>query len=127
MWATVVTENIASGLILVIFNSFIHTFMYTYYVFAALGHSSPLKVLLTQAQIVQFIVGIACSFPTHFLSNCTTNAQKLSTAILQLYAVGLIFLFYDFYTTNYTKGNGKGKEKGKAQGALATLKGEKAM
>jgi len=103
MWGFVVTHNTSGGLITTWFNSFIHTLMYTYYVFAAFGYRSPLKNYLTQAQIVQFIIGIALTFPPHFMPGCITQAQSLVNAGIQLYAVILIYLFYMFYVSNYAK------------------------
>jgi len=103
-----VTYNTAGGLIVVCFNSFIHTLMYTYYTLAVFGYSSPLKHYLTQAQIIQFLVGIALTVPTHFMSNCVNQAQSLVNAAIQIYAVVLIFLFYQFYVSSYSKkGNTK--------------------
>jgi hypothetical protein len=98
MWMFVVTAN-SSALIVIVLNSFIHTLMYTYYVFAAFGYTSPLKHYLTQAQIIQFLVGIACTVQFH---SCANTAQSVSTGLLQLYAVVLIYLFYQFYVGNYT-------------------------
>lgn len=103
MWALVVTKNTSSGAVLVCFNSFIHSLMYTYYVFAAMGYSSPLKAFLTQAQIIQFIVGIALIIPAHFIDGCINSAQAFAANILQLYVVILIFLFAGFYINSYSK------------------------
>lgn len=108
MWMFVVTAN-SSALIVVVLNAFIHTLMYTYYTFAAFGYSSPLKHYLTQAQMIQFIVGICCTVQFH---SCANPAQSLTTGLLQLYAVVLIYLFYQFYVGNYVnKGSSKDKKK----------------
>ncbi len=77
--------------------------MYTYFTLAAFGYNSPLKNLLTIAQMVQFIVGIAIVTPAY---HCYNEAQTLNTALLQIYAVYLFWLFYCFYVESYTK---KGK------------------
>lgn len=110
MWGFVATANTAGGSVTTVFNSFIHTLMYSYYTLAAFGYSSPLKHYLTQAQIIQFIVGILLTVPTHFIAGCVNQAQSLVIAAIQLYAVVLIFLFYQFYTSNYSKKDGAGKK-----------------
>jgi hypothetical protein len=50
MWAMCASAE-ATVFVVVGLNSFIHTIMYTYYAFAALGYSWPLKNVLTQAQV----------------------------------------------------------------------------
>lgn len=97
MWMFVVTAN-SSALIVIVLNAFIHTLMYSYYTLSAFGYSSPLKAYLTQAQMIQFLVGIACTVQFH---SCANPAQSLTTGLLQLYAVVLIYLFYNFYVGNY--------------------------
>lgn len=114
MWGFVVTSN-TSGLIILCFNSFIHTLMYSYYVLAAFGVQSPLKHYLTQAQIGQFIIGIICTLPAHFIAGCQNQAQSFVLAAVQLYAVVLIYLFWSFYVSTYKKkdkagGSGKKSE-----------------
>jgi uncharacterized integral membrane protein len=78
--------------------------MYTYYVLAALGYNSPLKHYLTQAQMVQFVVGIAITIPCHM---CINEAQSLSLSAIHLYTAVLIYLFYLFYVESYVKKRGK--------------------
>jgi hypothetical protein len=103
MWGFVVTANTCGGLITTSFNAFIHTLMYTYYTFAALGYSSPLKHYLTQAQMIQFVVGILLTFPTLFMAGCVNQAQSFVIITIQVYAVVLIALFYQFYVNSYKK------------------------
>lgn len=100
MWALAVTY--ASPVIVLVFlNSFIHTLMYSYYTAAAFGFRSPLKSYLTQMQILQFLVGIGVTIPTHFIDNCLTPAGSLALLGLQLYTVVLIYLFAQFYMASY--------------------------
>lgn len=101
MWSFVVTHNTLPGFITTIFNSFIHTLMYTYYVFAAFGYQSKLKNYLTQAQLVQFVVGLSLTVPGFFISGCMNPAQKLSLVAIHLYTYYLIYLFYLFYKETY--------------------------
>lgn len=102
-WGFVVTKNTGAGVILVVFNSFIHTLMYTYYVFAALGVNSPLKKFLTQAQLIQFLVGGAMLTPMYWMDSCINPAQALTNGSIHLYLVGLIYLFYQFYVSSYSR------------------------
>lgn len=114
MWALCAT-HCSPVIVLVFLNSFIHTLMYTYYTASAFGYSSPLKHYLTSMQIIQFIVGIATTCPTHFMTNATTgkplltDAQGLALWSVELYAVVLIVLFAQFYTSTYLS---KGKKAG---------------
>ena len=110
MWGFIVTSNTA-GIVVLTFNSFIHTLMYSYYTLAALGYQSSLKNYLTQAQIFQFILGIAITFCVHFIDSCQSTSQSFVLAAIQLYAVVLIYLFYQFYKSTYSsKKAGKAKE-----------------
>lgn len=110
MWGFIATANSAGGVILTVFNSGIHTLMYTYYTLAAFGYSSPLKHYLTQAQMAQFGVGICLTIPMHFVKGCITPAQSLVIFVIQLYCATLMLLFYQFYVKNYTKKSTKPKK-----------------
>ena len=60
--------------------------MYTYYTASALGISvmNAVKPYLTQMQITQFLVGIAVTVPTHFISGCLTPAGSIALVVLQV-------------------------------------------
>jgi hypothetical protein len=60
-------------------------------------------------QLTQFVVGISGASLTYYYEGCASREQKLSLGFVQVYAVGLIFLFYDMYKNKY---NGKAKGKG---------------
>ena len=94
-------------LIIVCFNSFIHTIMYTYYTLAAFGYRSPLKNYLTMAQIIQFIMGMTITIPTHFYPSCLSSSQSFVLFMTQIYTVILIGLFVWFYREEYSKKKGK--------------------
>ncbi len=114
MWALCVT-HCTPVIVLVFLNSFIHTLMYTYYTVAAFGYSSPLKHYLTSMQIIQFIIGLSITVPTHFMTDANgksrlTDAQGVALWSVELYAVYLIVLFAQFYRESYLiKGANKGK------------------
>jgi hypothetical protein len=112
MWALVVASSSVS-FVIVCLNSFIHTLMYTYYVLAAFGLRSPLKSYLTQAQIIQFIVGISMTLPYLLMPGCLTPFERISLGSLQIYTFILIGLFAQFYISSYTKASKAKKEKSK--------------
>jgi hypothetical protein len=119
MWGFVVTAHTTAGLILIVLNSFIHSLMYTYYTLAAFGYNSPLKHYLTQAQLVQFLTGIAVTVPALFKENCLNQAQKVVLGGLHIYTIFLIYLFAQFYVSSYMKkgkdSSGKGAKKSSTQ------------
>lgn len=113
MWSICVTQNTTCGMILTVLNSGIHTIMYTYYTLTALKIKLPLKVLIksfiTSSQITQFVIGIASSAPTYFMSGCHSQASIMSQAVLHIYTVILIGLFLSFAHEEYIL---KAKKKG---------------
>ena len=105
MYGFVITQNTNAGAIVLVFNSFIHTIMYTYFTFAALGYKSPLKQMLTTAQLVQFVVGVCITVPGYYIPGCSTFAQKVTLFAIHVYTIYLIKLFADFYYESYLKKN----------------------
>ncbi|KAJ9048061.1 hypothetical protein DSO57_1038718 [Entomophthora muscae] len=87
--------------IFITFNSFIHTIMYTYYIFATLGYRLPGKKYITYMQITQFIVGCTVTTGYLYFPNCT-NPHQLASIIFNLaYVTPLIFLFSQFARATY--------------------------
>ena len=109
MWGFVVTKCVAGGAVILVLNSFIHTIMYTYYIFAAFGYSSPLKHYLTQAQLTQFFLGVGVTALLYWEEGCLNPAQILSLNAIHVYTVILIYLFGKFYVDSYMS---KSKKKG---------------
>jgi len=127
MWALTVT-HCSQVIVIVALNSLIHTLMYTYYTAAAVGYSSPLKHYLTQMQIIQFLCGLAITVPTHWFKKTLDGkyhnnlydtssylswhmnlgrpvlnpSQNLALWTVEWYAILLIVLFAEFYTSNYS-------------------------
>jgi hypothetical protein len=101
MWGFYVSSA-SVVLIIVTFNSFIHTIMYTYYTAASFGYRSPLKNYLTIAQIFQFILGMTISLGTHFYEGCLSSSQSFVLGITQIYTIILIMLFVWFYKEEYS-------------------------
>lgn len=106
MWGFYVTSA-SVVLVIVCFNSLIHTIMYSYYTAACFGYRSPLKNYLTIAQITQFIIGMTISIPTHFYPNCLSSSQSFVLLITQIYTIILILLFLWFYIEEYSKKSSK--------------------
>jgi hypothetical protein len=90
---------------LVTLNSFIHTIMYIY--FACRAHfgaeGNPLgffKPFMTGMQISQFLIGIVGCVMDYFKESVNDD-QKRSIALMQIYVVGLIYLFSQMFKKNY--------------------------
>lgn len=104
MYCGVVTES--NWLIWTLcLNASIHTLMYTYYFFATLGYRSPLAKVLTNMQMLQFMIGIVCSSCIYFYDDCAsaTPASKASLLFIQVYAAYLIHLFNEMAKKKYAK------------------------
>ncbi|GMI26318.1 hypothetical protein TrRE_jg212, partial [Triparma retinervis] len=84
-----------------VLNSFIHALMYTYFSAATLGYRSPLAQALTTAQLTQFMIGIVLSSTCYFYKGCINDSQRFSLIFIHVYAVGLIYLFYEMYKNKY--------------------------
>lgn len=102
MWGVVVTKNTSAGGMILCLNSFIHSLMYTYYTLSACGINIPFKHLVTQAQIVQFLVGVFLTIPTYA---CLNEAQTIVMAAIHIYTLVLISLFGQFYSKSYSRSN----------------------
>ena len=99
MWILVLTEAPA-GWIFTVFNSFIHTFMYAYYIGTLLNYRPPFKNLITISQLTQFVTGVAMAY--HVSVMCAqSDAQKLGTLATVSYTLSLIVLFANFYYHTY--------------------------
>jgi len=103
MWAQAITQS--PGIVpFVCFNGLIHTFMYCYYAFAAMGYRSSLKRYLTTGQLVQFVSGISMCMPYYYLGDhCTTPGQRWANGFVQVVAAVLIILFANFFVQTYLK------------------------
>ncbi|TPX57570.1 very-long-chain 3-oxoacyl-CoA synthase [Powellomyces hirtus] len=117
MWLCV-RSHAAATWIFVLFNSFIHTLMYSYYILTTMGMHPQQKVkkTLTRMQIIQFLTGgtIAASYP--FIPGCLKldparqMYEKLAYAFVLSYLAPLVYLFVDFAQKVYGgKMNNKAK------------------
>ena len=106
MWGLTITAA-SPVLVVVVFNSFIHTLMYTYYVMAAFNIKSILKPYLTSMQVIQFLIGLSITLQTHFIPGCLNEAQGFIIWCMEIYTIVLIFLFGAFYIETYITKKGK--------------------
>eukprot|EP00744_Colponema_vietnamica_P013914 GILI01019508.1.p1 GENE.GILI01019508.1~~GILI01019508.1.p1 ORF type:complete len:286 (+),score=55.80 GILI01019508.1:124-858(+) len=84
-----------------VLNGGIHVAMYYYYAIASMGYSVWWKRYITQAQLIQFFTGIACTIPAMFL-NCRDSLVDIYYALFQGFV--FIVLFSLFYRKTYKKG-----------------------
>lgn len=89
-----------------VINSFIHVFMYTYYMLAASGPNMQKylwwKRHLTTMQIVQFVIIFLHNAQMLFTS---CNFPKMLSFLLMFNALMFIYMFGSFYLENYMKAN----------------------
>lgn len=103
MWGGVVCQS-AWLLFVVCLNSFIHTFMYTYFFIKTIYPHIEIKSAkhLTMAQITQLAFGLSCSFGFHVMGDaCDTKASRFMLFCLLGYATTLVGLFVAFAQKKY--------------------------
>ncbi|KAJ3171878.1 hypothetical protein HDU87_008196 [Geranomyces variabilis] len=108
MWLCV--RSHATGTwIFVVFNSFIHTLMYSYYVFTTVGIRPPtyLKKTLTRMQITQFCIGGALAAAYPLIPGCLKMdparlwEEKGAYVFVLSYLGPLVLLFVNFARRTY--------------------------
>jgi elongation of very long chain fatty acids protein 4 len=103
-WTAVRFVPGGSAITPVVFNSFVHVLMYTYYGLSALGPRIQKflwwKRYLTIIQLIQFFVGV--SIGIHLItSGC--QFTRWMQYVFSGYAFSFIILFGNFYLNEYTK------------------------
>mmetsp|Transcript_75025 Transcript_75025/g.200121 ORF Transcript_75025/g.200121 Transcript_75025/m.200121 type:complete len:254 (-) Transcript_75025:497-1258(-) len=96
----------------VIVNSIIHTFMYYYYLVAALGQKVWWKKYLTSAQIFQFLTGftyVSVFLYQFYTRGCGAQHRLIPAWISHVVNVSFIVLFAQFYRSSYTTKKSKSK------------------
>ena len=94
--------------IIVIINASVHVVMYAYYFLCAIGKKPWWKKLVTDCQIIQFILGFICSpimLYYHFTTEGCCGFGLWCVDIV--FNTSLLLLFLDFYSNNYGKKMGK--------------------
>lgn len=83
-----------------LFNVFVHVFMYGYYLDAALGweNAARWKKYITTLQLTQFVMIAIHSFQI-FFTEC--DYPKSLSAFIGLHAVLFFFAFKQFYNNTY--------------------------
>jgi hypothetical protein len=87
--------------VFVVFNSFVHTVMYSYYSLSTIGLRVPFKSSITILQLLQFVVGIQFAYYYNLFTEQTLE-QNIVLKYIILYLIALIYLFTAFYQKNYT-------------------------
>ena len=132
MWMLVSTRVFGSW-VFVSFNSFIHSFMYTYYTLTCLGYQPKWKRLMTYMQLTQFFVGLPMAILYVFVPNCvscTVHPKNTLALVLGIdgywsavvalcftgsYVAYLIVLFLDFARRTYFSRNSSAKVEASTQ------------
>ena len=83
-------------------NSFIHTVMYFYYALTAVGIRVPWKKYITVGQLAQFVVVMAHA--VWQLVNFDTAWPAAVSVISFLLMIQMLFMFGDFFTSEYSGG-----------------------
>ncbi|XP_010272831.1 PREDICTED: elongation of fatty acids protein 3-like [Nelumbo nucifera] len=105
MWLQTSQSLIPFG---VITNSSVHILMYTYYMLCALGKRPWWKRLVTDVQILQFILSFLVSFGMLWYHFTGKGCSGFGSWCVSAFISGsLLFLFYDFHTKTYAKGSEK--------------------
>jgi len=75
-------------------NSFIHSIMYSHYLYTSLGFINPYKKLITKAQIIQFYL---CIFYSIYIIYYNFTISIIYPYIQIIYCLIMIILFQDYY------------------------------
>ena len=90
--------------IFIILNSFIHSLMYFYYACSVLKIKIPFKHILTQMQMIQFVVGNSVAvLQVYFFGDYITMGDKICIWYHVGYTAVLFILFSRFYKKTYKK------------------------
>ncbi len=117
MWMLTVTRAYGAW-VFVVFNSFIHTLMYSYYTLTCLGYAPSWKRTMTQMQIAQFFIGLPIAVAYILIPGCIRHDPRrnrlagmlgisgrashvLALVVNFAYVAYLIVLFLDFSRRTY--------------------------
>jgi hypothetical protein len=100
VWSLLLSRNEAFGTVTLgaSINSAVHVMMYSHFLVTSFGFKNPLKKLVTQAQLVQFVTLLGHSFVA--LSN-EKLISKRSCWVQVAYQLLMLFMFGKFYTRSY--------------------------
>jgi len=83
-------------------NSVIHAMMYSHYLWTSLGYDNPYKKIITQAQLLQFVL---CMQHAFFVTIYETIVPRPLAFIQIIYHAQMLVLFETFYKKSYKKHN----------------------
>lgn len=100
VWGYLLQEGVCNGTALfgAGINSIIHVIMYSHYLITSLGLPNPFKVLITQAQLIQFFM---CEYHVYRVYNDEKSIIREYTTIQLCYHITMITLFSKFYYDTY--------------------------
>lgn len=100
MWIGLKLVPQVQGGLWLLFNAFVHVFMYGYYLSAALGVKDSIrwKKYITTLQLVQFVAIAIHSFQI-FFTDC--DFPKALSAFIGVHAVLFFIAFKQFYDNTY--------------------------
>ncbi|EOA32258.1 hypothetical protein CARUB_v10015519mg [Capsella rubella] len=88
-----------------VMNSTVHVIMYGYYFLCAVGSRPKWKMLVTNCQIVQFVVGLGLGtggmLPKHYFGSGCSGVWGLY--FNGVFNASLLALFYNFHSKNYAR------------------------
>jgi len=93
-----INHNNGTAAFTALLNSIIHTIMYSHYFITSFGIQNPWKKLITQAQLIQFVLFIVHSISVLLWE--TIYPRNLAYIEL-VYNIPMILLFGNFYKQNY--------------------------
>jgi len=123
MWVLYNYENEGIWIFLQ-FNSLIHTFMYTYYFFTAMGKKIELKVFVTVLQIIQLVVGNSISIFYIFIPCYQKDYFRMAGWTVNMFYISvLVILFAEFFYDAYIKKGDKKAGDPRRQPAIEATNG----
>jgi len=95
-----------------LFNTFVHIWMYHYYCLAALGQSVWYKRYITALQIIQFVTAMVLTiiyFWVSFTRGCSAK-ERIAVVYSTVTNLSFLLLFIQFYRVTYHQGRRPSKE-----------------
>lgn len=100
IWAIVLNSNVDNEISYFgcLINSFIHSIMYSHYLYTSFGLINPYKKIITNIQIIQFYL---CIFHSIYILNFTNNINIFFPFLQIFYSSLMIILFDNYYKNKY--------------------------
>jgi len=102
VWYYSVYTQANSVILATLFNSFVHTIMYLYYLMTLFGYKlNSIKFIITTIQIIQLIVGNIITILYYLPGLEYSNPKFITNILFIIYVVILIVLFVNFFILTY--------------------------